>query len=588
MGSSGGDSGYLKQWDDEELIRCGAIYTNVQSNPTLSNPIHPIFSNFIPPPDDPHLLQELTYPLRLATLLLQSAGLPWLSEFVITDIFSPTYPGYDPSSQTPNVIVRHHNHKSSPEQQKREWINLAHQTLLSSISPQEIQWRLDPDILPQNGWVGYTARQQHPLLSGIDLARFDTPVVIKHRDLYTTHAPSCSHSSHSSHDNDSHSDSEKRHLTILVMTQYALHLRHLPTGSEEWLFTAFMCANTLLHELGHAVYWRDKRAMNKRMTEPYFGADLEMELGDSFVSSIFGGWVPVPVEVEGPGRVGFRRSGGRFKGGLGWRQHLCFDEHGERPRWRVCYGVRVDYLAALFDMEMWRKYEHCPELLIRPWTLPESCYRNATLDLSVTEAGLHASAALPDYDQDQDGQCTWKRRPAALFRIPLYRNVVISENEALAYDKSWFTLDPPEPKAHCNKPLSTFTTTTTRLSSPVQVIRQKDISGGGYEMTFWDNDGRYAESGSVQVQVPVVPTKSNWRHNKNNNNNNFSLPRPWRHVKRRRVDEDSSGGPGRQKEVNTKAPELVDASCRISAYAKKKLANEGLALHRMQEQRVRS
>ena len=40
--------------------------------------------------------------------------------------------------------------------------------------------------------------------------------------------------------------------------------------------------------LGHAMYWRDLRAVNRRMTEPYFGGDLEMELGDSFVASEIG------------------------------------------------------------------------------------------------------------------------------------------------------------------------------------------------------------------------------------------------------------------------------------------------------------
>ncbi|KAK3997395.1 hypothetical protein QBC44DRAFT_303600 [Cladorrhinum sp. PSN332] len=470
MGSSGG-GGYLKNWDDAELVRCGALDTNITSNPNLSNPIHPLFSNFtVSAGDDPTLLGELTLPLRLATLLLQCAGLPWLSEFFIQDIFSPTYPGYDPDLQTPSVIVRHHKASSH---KKAQWIKSTSERLLS-IPPSEIEWRLDSDILPTYGWVGYTARQQQQQQQqqqsssgsgswsgsgpGIQLARNDTPQNIKQSDFETSF----------------YLRKKSRCLTVLVMEQYASHLRWLEKGSEEWLFTAFMCCGTLLHEIGHVVYWKSFRAMNKRMTEPYFGGDLEMELGDSFVASIFGGWVPVPVEND---RFGFRREGGRFRGGLSWRQHLCWDWHRVRPCWRVGYSIRVDYIAALFDMENWTRYEACPDMLIRPWTLPESCYRSTTLDLGVTEAGLHASAALPDYDDDDGhGQCVWKRRPAADFRIPLYRGLVISEGDWST--ASMCVLDPPEPEARDNTALSRIQTIREEMGGGVDRLRVEEESNG--------------------------------------------------------------------------------------------------------------
>lgn len=88
--------------------------------------------------------------------------------------------------------------------------------------------------------------------------------------------------------------------------------------------------------LGHAMYWRDLRAVNRRMTEPYFGGDLEMELGDSFVASIFGGWTPVPVAADDD----FRTSG-TFEQGIAWRQHLTWDHHRARPRYRAHYSIPV-------------------------------------------------------------------------------------------------------------------------------------------------------------------------------------------------------------------------------------------------------
>lgn len=84
------------------------------------------------------------------------------------------------------------------------------------------------------------------------------------------------------------------------------------------------------------MYWRDVRAKNRKMLEPYFGSDLEMELGDSFVAHIFGGWVPVPITDE----TTFRRSP-TFEHGLAWRQHLNWEHHKSRPRYRAHYSIPV-------------------------------------------------------------------------------------------------------------------------------------------------------------------------------------------------------------------------------------------------------
>jgi len=72
------------------------------------------------------------------------------------------------------------------------------------------------------------------------------------------------------------------------------------------------------------------------MTEPYFGGDLEMELGDSFIASIFDGWVPVPIADEHE-----FRSSGTFEKGLAWKQHLSWDSHRARPKYRTHYSIPV-------------------------------------------------------------------------------------------------------------------------------------------------------------------------------------------------------------------------------------------------------
>lgn len=294
--------------------------TNITSHPTLSNKIHPIFTNFAYPKDDPSLLEALRPSLQLATLLLESAGLPWLSEFCISDIFSPSYPGRCPDLETPLVVVRHHNASWATPDLRTGWLKMTDKKL-KEANPQEIVWRLDGEIFRARGWIGYTARQQDPSKKGIELVGLDTPAEVRRKDWEAWSQ-----------------GRGGRCLSVLVMRQYAEHLRALENGSEQWLWIAFMCAATLLHEIGHTMYWRDFRAFNRRMTEPYFGGDLEMELGDSFVASIFGGWVPVPIE----NRYCFKRCGGRFLGGLAWRQHLTWDWHRRRAKFRAHYSVRVD------------------------------------------------------------------------------------------------------------------------------------------------------------------------------------------------------------------------------------------------------
>lgn len=61
-----------------------------------------------------------------------------------------------------------------------------------------------------------------------------------------------------------------------------------------------------------------------------------MELGDSFVASIFGGWVPVPIKD-----LTQLREGLEFSNGIAWRQVLSWDAHRLRPKYRAHYSIPV-------------------------------------------------------------------------------------------------------------------------------------------------------------------------------------------------------------------------------------------------------
>ena len=51
-----------------------------------------------------------------------------------------------------------------------------------------------------------------------------------------------------------------------------------------------------------------------------------MELGDSFVASIFAGWTPVPI-----GGMARAVQGPLFEKGIAWKQALSWDHHRMRP-----------------------------------------------------------------------------------------------------------------------------------------------------------------------------------------------------------------------------------------------------------------
>ncbi|KAJ2895894.1 hypothetical protein MKZ38_006050 [Zalerion maritima] len=223
-----------------------------------------------------------------------------------------------------------------------------------------------------------------------------------------------------------------RSLQVLVMREYAERLAKLERcgrkGGEEWLCTAFLAAVTMLHEIAHVAYWADFRSANEGMSEPFYGPDFERELGDSFIASIFGGWVPVPIALEkevGTEGVLARRRGKAptFANGVAWKQHLTMEFHWRRPKYRAHYSVPVMYIANLFLQENWMTGTDPSVLpgstngapLIRPVSLVGRL--RADLDVDQDAYGVvawrkHATAAIRDTTSDGEN-LVWRRREVA-------------------------------------------------------------------------------------------------------------------------------------------------------------------------------
>ncbi|KAK7750809.1 hypothetical protein SLS62_007208 [Diatrype stigma] len=164
--------------------------------------------------------------------------------------------------------------------------------------------------------------------------------------------------------------------------------------------------------------WKDRQSLTTAdLREPFYGADLEMELGDSFVASIFGGWVPVPIEDIARRRR--QRSGGgpTFGAGIAWRQSLSWDYHRIRPN-----------VARLFREASWSPGNDLTKL-IQPQALAgetRAYSQKRGLVLPASQEGEHATAALPDFHRSGEGW-RWNRRPGASFRILQYDGYMCPE-----------------------------------------------------------------------------------------------------------------------------------------------------------------
>ncbi|KAK6196826.1 hypothetical protein LQW54_011141 [Pestalotiopsis sp. IQ-011] len=374
-----------KKWNTKALKPWLPTGTTKKYHLNLQGEIHPVFTNWADA--DPDLLSELRQPLLLASRLVERAGLAWISDFLIDDIFDEQYPGREN-----RAIVRHHDAGWATGELKRSWIVEASEELKRGL-PRSIEWRLDPDMFRSKGWVGYTCR--HPR-GDMPIGELDARDTIEEWDHRVRR-----------------SRRKQRRLSLLVMAEFPKRLKELARESEEYLLTAFMAAVTLIHELGHAIFWKDFRSLTREMTEPFYGGDLEMELGNSLIADIFGGWVPVPIKDP----VKFREKP-TLESGLAWRQHLDWKYHRMRPKYRAHYSIPVEYVARLFKERTWEDNSNNLRLKLQPQTLNKS--RNElSLSHDVEKEGLHAAAALADFHIDGDGW-RWNGRAGAPFRIPQY------------------------------------------------------------------------------------------------------------------------------------------------------------------------
>ncbi|KAI0192477.1 hypothetical protein F4808DRAFT_376561 [Astrocystis sublimbata] len=503
-----------RRWDRDELIRCRATGTGITLKPDLEGQAHPMFANWTA--NEPNLYQELKQPILLASKILETAGLTWLSDFLVRDIFGEDYPGREATgisgtavayedSKIPCSIVRYHTASWATPRIQSKWRQHTRDKL-SIQFPKLIKWQIDGIMFQQKGWNGYTCR--HP--------RGDLPLddIDQYENIKTFDEQS--------------PDQDLRSLTILIMAEFPARLAELrrkgEAQGEEYLLTAFMATVTILHELGHAVYWQHKRSLTQDMREPFYGADLEMELGDSFVAAIFGGWVPIPVRE--PSRL---RQDFSFADGVAWRQALSWDHHRMRPKYRAHYSISVDYITRLFTDANWSTTATAARELIRPQFLTGNSIALRTISLyaPLSQANQHATAAIADFHGKGDRR-VWNRRPGARFRIPYYDGFLCPEPK-LPMESSETSVLKPAAKAKEHRQMtpaknssppnrSSIGAGCTKEEEKAETVRMP--SNDGFDKTKTQKAAKQGITGRNAAMEPSAMLKSDYSTRK------LALPSP--------------------------------------------------------------
>jgi hypothetical protein len=136
-----------------------------------------------------------------------------------------------------------------------------------------------------------------------------------------------------------------RPLIIGIMGEYVDAIRNSPKSSEQRLRATFMAGVTMAHEAGHAIFHQDFRSYNPpTLSEPFIGHGCSMELGQSFITWIFGGFHPNESSMEGHVFV-------EFTGPLAWFPCHTMDE--ERPRYKTLYSISMRWIQQKLTQSWW-------------------------------------------------------------------------------------------------------------------------------------------------------------------------------------------------------------------------------------------
>lgn len=172
-----------------------------------------------------------------------------------------------------------------------------------------------------------------------------------------------------------------RQLTVAIPSQFIDAIMFHEEGTRAWTRAVFFAAYTMVHEIGHVVFWADFKGVNNEGLaggqEPLYNLDLESELGNSLMASIFGGWLIQPMSMNDghlpplektahSNMIGFKQCG------FYWVKQprvtdVDVDKKLEKlPEARTCYSMPFEDIQKFTQSQFWNLHQLTPSLPFLP------------------------------------------------------------------------------------------------------------------------------------------------------------------------------------------------------------------------------
>ncbi|PGH23201.1 hypothetical protein AJ80_02731 [Polytolypa hystricis UAMH7299] len=203
-----------------------------------------------------------------------------------------------------------------------------------------------------------------------------------------------------------------RKLTVYIASQYGdklIELQHLKPTDERYLQTVFMCAVTLVHEVGHLLY-HSRLSHRPWLGEPLIKGEAMAELGTSLVGWLFNGWIPENISL---GTV--TRDDDSFSHGCCWYKQRRAPR--AYPQYNTLHSMPKSHIQRILDQDEWDKYED---------------------DISTlsTNARKHILSPRTPFVEGETARLAWKARRYRIDRSP---SLAPFNGEWDYHDPDWFS-----------------------------------------------------------------------------------------------------------------------------------------------------